>query len=499
MAEFTSEDGRIKLQSVGAISVSMRTPEEGALLTADGEETLSEIFEASEFTLLQIIDTEAETEEMPLSADGLPSEGIEISVEPEDGFATALLVESEGVFQWVFPNDSNELLTAGRRSEDVFFLDLIGADENEPQFVSGLWNAAKKRIFKGAAVYVLKYAIGRGVEFIGSRIDGKGPFGLFTVSGNDPTNWTPEAGLSSLSGDKGRVLLLVHGTFSTTEGSFGDTTKEGVTPHFLDNWANTYDHVIGFDHKTLGESVVENAKALAKALKDVDGSTGVTIDAIGYSRGGLILRHLIEKHWPEDLNAGQFVYVGAPLSGTKLASPRNWNRLLDLYSTFAGQAAQAAATIGGQPQAGMVIKTILSGLGTFAKLVVSQGVDPKYVPGLASMVPSGPHVNAFDAQPGLGGQYHSVASNFEPGPADSIGNRVKLIMADLFMDELFQVDNDLVVDTRSMSTLPVNEDGPYEISGNDALVSHAPGRAIFHTTYFDDPESLKAISRFLGL
>lgn len=501
MAEFVTQDGRITVRSATSLPARELLDGEGAeLLGASGEAV--EVYQAVEdsgFVLMSVLGDFLKEEPSALSADGFPAGEAEIEVETDEGEASVLLVESEGVFQWILPDPSPRPLSANGNQTDVFYLNAIGADETGPQFASGLWDTVKKRVFKGAVVYVLKYAVGLGVRAIASHIDGDGPFGLFTVQGSSPFDWTPQSGLVPLAGEKKRVLLLVHGTFSTTQGSFGDATGEDLKAHFFDKLGVAYDQVLGFDHKTLGESVEENARALSSALGDLDGAGGVTLDALGYSRGGLVLRHLIERFGIGDFSPGEFVFVGSTLSGTKLASPRNWNRLLDLYSTFAARAAKVGGRLVGQPQAGFILSQVMKRLGAFGKLIVSKGTDPKWVPGLASMVPSGPSVNAFDAPPKLGAHYHTVASDFEPVGGDTLGARIKLVMADLFIDDLFQTENDLVVHTSSMSQLPVQSEPPFEITGSDALVSHPPEDGVYHTGYFADPESLTAIAKFLGL
>ena len=501
MSEYTSKDGRVRLTSDQEINVSMLGPDELVESTiAFSDQIAPDTFSDHGFELTQVIHAIAPDEAMNKRPDLMPATSFQLSVQKGEGDLTVLLVESEGVFQWITPTANIGTAAAEIEKSDWFSFDYIGILSTQPQFIGGLWSAARRRIFKGAVVYVLKFAVGLGLEKIAAGIDGQGPFGLFTLSGKDPAEWTADKPLLPFSGPKKRVLLLIHGTFSTTQGSFGDVTNVAVAPLFLQHWTNSYDHVISFEHKTLGESVEKNACDLSDALTNAVGENeGVVIDAIGYSRGGLVLRHLTEKHWPPQLKIGRIVFVGAPLSGTNLASPRNWNRLLDLYTTFAARAAKLAALAAGQPQTGAVMGAVLQSLSGFAKLVVAQGVDPKWVPGLASMVPSGPLVNNFYKEAAHAAQYHAIASNFEPASTDGLGQKVKLVMADLFMDDLFQVDNDLVVGTTSMTRLPIDGSEPFEISGPEALMLHGPEVSIYHTIYFGDPASLSAISDFLEI
>jgi len=86
-----------------------------------------------------------------------------------------------------------------------------------------------------------------------------------------------------------KTLMLIHGTFASTKGSFGevyDWFKELVD-------RNHYQQIIAFDHPTLFDDAIENTKALfeqfinfnIKAFKQ-------PVDLIGASQGGLIAQYM---------------------------------------------------------------------------------------------------------------------------------------------------------------------------------------------------------------
>ena len=64
-----------------------------------------------------------------------------------------------------------------------------------------------------------------------------------------------------------RLLLFVHGTFSSTVGAFGALGIDQNGQGFLRTAISSYDAVIGFDHKTLSLDPRENAEDLLARLR----------------------------------------------------------------------------------------------------------------------------------------------------------------------------------------------------------------------------------------
>ncbi|NIR37557.1 MAG: hypothetical protein GWN07_16760, partial [Actinobacteria bacterium] len=94
-----------------------------------------------------------------------------------------------------------------------------------------------------------------------------------------------------------------------------------------------YDAVLGFDHRTLGVDPLENAEELLAELTRLPAG-GIVFDAVCHSRGGLVLRSLIEHLLPAsglDTRFERAVFVGSTNGGTALADRENWHRLIDLY------------------------------------------------------------------------------------------------------------------------------------------------------------------------
>jgi hypothetical protein len=79
------------------------------------------------------------------------------------------------------------------------------------------------------------------------------------------------------------ILVFIHGTASSTRGSFGGFVTPASTPEWQ-HLAETFgDRIYAFEHRTLSRSPIENALALARALP-----RNATISLISHSRGGLV-------------------------------------------------------------------------------------------------------------------------------------------------------------------------------------------------------------------
>lgn len=92
-----------------------------------------------------------------------------------------------------------------------------------------------------------------------------------------------DAHLEQAAKDKKPLLLFIHGTASSTVGSFG-SLREGEDEAAWDNLTREFGgRVYGFEHRTFSESPLENAIQLAKTLPK-----GATFSVVTHSRGGLV-------------------------------------------------------------------------------------------------------------------------------------------------------------------------------------------------------------------
>jgi len=104
---------------------------------------------------------------------------------------------------------------------------------------------------------------------------------------------------------KKKTLFLLHGTFSSTKGSFEDAYP--WIESLLNE--NVYEQIIAFDHPTLVDDAAENIKALFRQFtKSKIEPFTQNVDVIGISQGGLIAQYLA------NLPNG-FMPIGYSLSG----------------------------------------------------------------------------------------------------------------------------------------------------------------------------------------
>jgi hypothetical protein len=119
-----------------------------------------------------------------------------------------------------------------------------------------------------------------------------------------------------------RSLLFIHGTFSNAASAFESLTASS----FFRDVASLYgDRVFAFDHFTLSRTPEENARMLLESLPDKT----FAFDVITHSRGGMVLRNLVERSaafgpLSKRFRVGQVVLVASPNEGTPLATSRRW-------------------------------------------------------------------------------------------------------------------------------------------------------------------------------
>jgi len=294
--------------------------------------------------------------------------------------------------------------------------------------------------------------------------------------------------------ERGRILLLIHGTFSESESFFSGFAENPRGSEFIDWARGHYSHVITFDHPTLSVSPILNARTLALLLSQ----SQAEIDVICHSRGGLVTRWWLEvfDHAPSERRRA--VFVGSPLAGTGLASPANIRGSLSMLSNIGTALGLAAA--------GIPFLTVLTGVFRVVTSVTSlaaktPAVDAAVglVPGLAAqsrVANNGELISLRQAVGPAAGRYFAVQANFEsekPGWKfwryfRNVGDRAKDLLADL----VFEGQNDLVVDTGSMVDLSDDLGIP-----SDQVLDFGTTDYIHHTNYFDQPDTLAFIEEML--
>ncbi|MCZ4314080.1 CHAT domain-containing protein [Comamonadaceae bacterium G21597-S1] len=439
-----------------------------------------------------------------------------------------VIVEGDGVLAWRFGHEAPaSALGPVRRSAPhasralVFDLDFPPVGAPEP--VTG--GAARRgwlrdRLVAGAKAIVLYFAADvavRGAVHLLERKRRTGP--VILSSATDATQWrTPRtlAGLKLPQDRTPRVLLFVHGTFSSTIGGFGALTGTPWGQRLLTAAMGRYDAVIGFDHRSLGESPRENAQALLDTLRTMPG-TGRTIDvdAICHSRGGLVLRTLIEHLLPGaglDLAVRRAVFVAATNQGTELARPDNWETLIDLVTNLASATSKALSLFPQAAAAAVVFDEVVDSVGDFVKYLINVAIAERKVPGVAAMDPGGDFVAELNqTQPGqplpADIACYAVVSDFQARLFDDgahmpkeMPRRLAFLLADGVVDRLMRgagsapVPNDLVVDVASMTGIDQAVGGYVR-----DVLDFGRNPLVYHTNYFVRPETAGRLAQWLHL
>ncbi|MBS1161841.1 MAG: hypothetical protein H6R15_4260 [Proteobacteria bacterium] len=355
--------------------------------------------------------------------------------------------------------------------------------------------ASSQRGAAGLAIRVLDFfgvdlaeksaaKLGRLLE---EKLLGKHPPGFYQLDLNGTFQLRAFPETASIAADQGPILVFLHGTASSTEGSFGKLWEAGngegarLRQALAPNYGS---RVFALDHRSLTESPISNALALAKRLP-----AGAVIHLVSHSRGGLVgellalsgcarlpetlpaahldtlfaadrslapqfglaplaeaeaaardaayaadrqlLAELIEVLNEKQLRIARFVRVACPARGTTLASGR-----LDRWLSILGYLSQAA-TGGG----------LLSDGVDFMLAVVKERTDPRTLPGIEAMMPGSALTRLLNTTPDLvsSADLSVIAGDIEAG--DSLWNTLKVLASDWF----YQHEHDLVVDTASMS------------------------------------------------
>lgn len=425
--------------------------------------------------------------------------GIDVPVAP--GESAALLVETaDGLFSWKIGDDS----TGERRAlAGTVHFDLAigqGAGATERRGMVSDW--LLEQLIEPARVHVLRFLVPRTIDLAISRVEGDLLAGPVPILSADPATWKalgpgqplPRPAVQGIEAAKpAKILLLVHGTFSTTVGSFGGLDKE-----MLERMIAAYDLVLGHDHRTLGLDPQDNAADILATLHALDLPEGSVIDAIAYSRGGLVLRALLEQQVPAAPLRARFdkaIFVGCTNGGTLLAEPRNWKALADIYTNVLVAGATIVGALSGANLGARIVSEVIKTLGRFVQMLPQVAITENRAPGLAAMEPGSPLVAALNgvaASPNPTAHYYAVTSQFEPGGEPGALSGAALLLIDGFADQLLGEANDLVVHTRSMT-----EFGPARRA--EATFALGDDGHVYHTIYFASEKAMAPVGYWLGV
>ncbi|HEX2641537.1 MAG TPA: alpha/beta hydrolase, partial [Thermoanaerobaculia bacterium] len=305
-----------------------------------------------------------------------------------------------------------------------------------------------KVLLSGLEVITFDTAADLTAKKIAEEVDGQVREGLYRLSPEDLPN-LKERGerVSAADPAAGPILVLIHGTFSTTSGTFGK-----LWAYHPARVQSLFDHyngqVYALDHPTLGASPIENALTLVEALPPK-----ARLHLLTHSRGGLVAEvlarlcanaedglqydssaddreamvKLVAAIKQKNIRVDRLVRVACPARGTLLASKR-----LDAYlSVF-----KWTLDLADIPVAPEVLD--------FLAAVAKRRTDPRLLPGLEAQIPDSPLVQwLHNIEEPIAGDRRVIAGDVR---GDSVVSWLQTLMADSF----YWTDNDLVVQTRSM-------------------------------------------------
>lgn len=295
------------------------------------------------------------------------------------------------------------------------------------------------------------------------------------------------------------ILVLVHGTFSSTQGSFGELAAAPAADVWRPLESAYPGGIYALEHRSVTESPVKNATDLVNALP-----SGAQLSLMTHSRGGMVAelvsraarRDLAETGAIDDvdleifrkakgrtaqvseletlrdalaakaLQVDRVIRVAGPLAGTTLASER-----LDRYLSVALNVFELIPILGRSGAADL--------LKSFLMAFVRTKADPSTLPGLEAMMPTSPLTRMLNRPDVIHDNRLRVIGGDTEG--SGILRRLGVLAADLF----FRADHDFVVDTASMS-----RGGPRGTPTKPFLVQ---GPEVSHFSYFFNPTSRREI------
>jgi hypothetical protein len=293
--------------------------------------------------------------------------------------------------------------------------------------------------------------------------------------------------------DKKGILLFVHGTFSNNENLISELVQSQAGCDFLDAAEDCFTQVLAFDHYTLSRSPVLNALELSRMLA----STTIPIDIVCHSRGGLVTRWFFEVMDRVANRPRRAALVGCPLGGTSLAAPDKLRSAIDLFTNIGSAIGGGLSLVPFLSAAGALMKICFSVAKAAANTpIIDAGVA--MIPGLSgqSRVTNSFELHALNAPPNPAPDYYAVTSTFRP--ADPGWKFWRLFCdwtqaASLGVSPIFQEENDLVVDTTSMTE--------FTAAGLKAVAVEpfGPDDHVYHTVYFRNDRTIAFIRKSFGI
>ena len=400
--------------------------------------------------------------------DAAGSAGLDISYDVEPG-QTAVLALRYPSGALTFHRPVQSTTRGARGPSQVRFQVSIRRQSTTRGLIANAIKAIVIKVAKVAADTVVSFLLPRLVEAVEREVWRKKGLkeGWLRLSKETLAAGTLEAGKPV---SPNRSLLFIHGTFSHAAAAYralADST-------FFERVKDIYgDRIFAFDHFSLSRTPEQNARLLLEGLPEQT----TTFDVVTHSRGGLVLRSLVERgtqfgDLSRRFKLGRAVLVASPNDGTPLATPQRWDDTIGWMANVLELFPDNPFTTGTAFVANGLVWLANHASGDLPGLHAMDG-DGDLIAALQS--PPGPPVDAYSA----------LVANYQPTGA------VLQRLLDVGIDEFFASANDLVVpseggwriDRASTTFIPASRIGCFGPGGNLALDS------VTHVTFFPHAET----------
>jgi hypothetical protein len=338
----------------------------------------------------------------PRGSDQLAPVRVELDLaRGDDG---VVLLECDGVYSWHFPVHpaAGPGPAAAERRTVAFDIDVQAKRAGDPRLPAQADRRSATADRDAARALVFRFAVPAALENGIATLEEHVQPGLLHFTDADVGSWRRFETLDQLrlpTDRPVRVLLFLHGTFSSTVGTFGALAIDENGREFLRTAISAYDAVIGFDHRTLSLDPRQNAMELLERFRQHRPGTELAIDVVAHGRGGLVARSLAEEVLPGGGWLGGVdiaIFVAATNAGTRLAESARWHETLDLYTNLASFTARDLAALAARVPLAAVVRGAMSGVGPFVKYLALCAPTDDDVPGLAALVPGGAYVTELN-------------------------------------------------------------------------------------------------------
>jgi pimeloyl-ACP methyl ester carboxylesterase len=267
-----------------------------------------------------------------------------------------------------------------------------------------------------------------------------------------------------------KVLILVHGIFSSTESAFGALDLQPLLERYEGR-------VFGYDHWTIGRTPQQNAMNL---LHRLPANAGYEVDILCHSRGGLVVRSLLSEGMADIARtrstriakAGKVMFVAAANQGSPLAEPDDIKHFLNVAALLASFS-------------GSLALDVVIGL---ARMVVSLGYDQPSVQALAEHSALVQLLNRSTTLLTSANSYYARA-NFDYG--HSTLEHAGALLSRALIDSA----NDMVVPYNNVLLPGAAPDASHMLSFGSAEEKQ---NDVWHTEFFQQPSTREFLLQHLG-